>query len=165
MDEDHTTRKVFNAQLIAFTEKRQIVTSRLENNNHIWCRFLCRFDAHTCNFRSSATLFDLPRNLATRPEDERERGALNLHGSGNQRNLPHKIVDSNNPINFNNFNLRVLVAALWDKKLAFRTRVEEENFGFWTDGPQRRRKEIFGSRAASKFSFEKESVPAHKRSN
>ncbi|GFU60921.1 uncharacterized protein F54H12.2 [Trichonephila clavipes] len=31
------------------------VTSRLENNNNIWCRFLCRFDAHTCNFRSSAT--------------------------------------------------------------------------------------------------------------
>ncbi|GFS84053.1 hypothetical protein TNCV_2364551 [Trichonephila clavipes] len=27
-----------------------------------------------------------PRNLATRPEDER-RDALNLHGSGNQRNL------------------------------------------------------------------------------
>ncbi|GFU18787.1 transposon Tf2-9 polyprotein [Trichonephila clavipes] len=31
-------------------------------------------------------LFDPPRNLATRPEDER-RDALNLHGSGNQRNL------------------------------------------------------------------------------
>ncbi|GFW28927.1 retrovirus-related Pol polyprotein from transposon 297 [Trichonephila clavipes] len=31
-------------------------------------------------------LFDPPRNLATRPEDE-ERDALNLHGSGNQRNL------------------------------------------------------------------------------
>ncbi|GFX30447.1 uncharacterized protein TNCV_3460981 [Trichonephila clavipes] len=30
------------------------VTSRLENNNNIWCRFLCRFDAHTCNFRCSA---------------------------------------------------------------------------------------------------------------
>ncbi|GFT16871.1 hypothetical protein TNCV_3531451 [Trichonephila clavipes] len=32
-----------------------LVTSRLEDNNNIWCRFLCRFDAHTCNFRSSAT--------------------------------------------------------------------------------------------------------------
>ncbi|GFS75146.1 hypothetical protein TNCV_1397511 [Trichonephila clavipes] len=35
--------------------------------------------------------------------------------------------------------LRVLVAALWDKKLAFRTR-EKRKFWVFTDGPQRREK-------------------------
>ncbi|GFY26061.1 hypothetical protein TNCV_353791 [Trichonephila clavipes] len=35
--------------------------------------------------------------------------------------------------------LRVLVAALWDKKLAFRTR-ERRKFWVFTDGPQRKEK-------------------------
>ncbi|GFV13004.1 hypothetical protein TNCV_3175391 [Trichonephila clavipes] len=35
--------------------------------------------------------------------------------------------------------LRDLVAALWDKKLAFRTR-ERRKFWVFTDGPQRREK-------------------------
>ncbi|GFW48292.1 uncharacterized protein TNCV_1108551 [Trichonephila clavipes] len=44
--------------------------------------------------------------------------------------------------------LRVLVAALWDKKLAFRTR-ERKKFWVFTDGPQHREeKDIFGEREA-----------------
>ncbi|GFU98954.1 uncharacterized protein TNCV_3381991 [Trichonephila clavipes] len=57
------------------------------------------------------------------------------------------------------FKLRVLVAALWDKKLAFRTRERRKILDF-TDGPQRReKKEIFG-RAVLRFNSasEKESV-------
>ncbi|GFV87378.1 hypothetical protein TNCV_4033501 [Trichonephila clavipes] len=54
------------------------------------------------------------------PVDGKMRGrdALNLHGSGSQRDL---------------------VAALWDKKLAFRTR-ERRKFWVFTDGPQRKEK-------------------------
>ncbi|GFX20145.1 hypothetical protein TNCV_1437051 [Trichonephila clavipes] len=110
--------------------------------------------------------------------------------------------------------LRVLVAALWDKKLAFRTRErrkildfygrtatqgEKEIFGsraaksegkrfseavlqvnsasekrascskikliYSVNGESVRRKAIFGSRAASKFSFGERERPAHRRSN
>ncbi|GFV13601.1 transposon Tf2-9 polyprotein [Trichonephila clavipes] len=51
-------------------------------------RIVHRSDSTPTRATSDAaqTLFDPPRNLATRPEDE-ERDALNLHGSGNQRNL------------------------------------------------------------------------------
>ncbi|GFW13917.1 retrovirus-related Pol polyprotein from transposon 297 [Trichonephila clavipes] len=60
----------------------------------------------------------------------------------------------------------VLVAALWDKKLAFRTR-ERRKFWVFTDGPQRREREkdIFGSRAAIEFSLGEGERPAKKRSN
>ncbi|GFU82058.1 hypothetical protein TNCV_517381 [Trichonephila clavipes] len=62
--------------------------------------------------------------------------------------------------------LRVLVAALWDKKLAFRTR-ERRKFWVFTDGPQRRgrEKDIFGSRAAIEFSFGEGERHAQRRSN
>ncbi|GFW14969.1 hypothetical protein TNCV_4659301 [Trichonephila clavipes] len=64
------------------------------------------------------------------------------------------------------FQLRVLVAALWDKKLPFRTR-ERRKFWVFTDGPQHREREkdIFGSRAAIEFSLGEGERPAQRRSN
>ncbi|GFX42100.1 hypothetical protein TNCV_2135151 [Trichonephila clavipes] len=61
--------------------------------------------------------------------------------------------------------LRVLVAALWDKKLAFRTRERRKILDFYGRTATQGEKEIFGSRAASKFSFGERERPAHKRSN
>ncbi|GFX86637.1 hypothetical protein TNCV_1408361, partial [Trichonephila clavipes] len=66
--------------------------------------------------------------------------------------------------------LRDLVAALWDKKLVFRTR-ERRKFWVFTDGPQRRernrhlRRERERSRAAIEFSFGEGERPAKRRSN
>ncbi|GFV02400.1 hypothetical protein TNCV_1023281 [Trichonephila clavipes] len=55
--------------------------------------------------------------------------------------------------------LRVLVAALWDKKLAFRTR-ERRKFWVFTDGPQRREKKTSSEAVLQLNSaLEKESVP------
>ncbi|GFY17566.1 hypothetical protein TNCV_3519211 [Trichonephila clavipes] len=55
--------------------------------------------------------------------------------------------------------LRVLVAALWDKKLAFRTR-ERRKFWVFTDGPQRREKRTSSEAMLQLNSaLEKESVP------
>ncbi|GFU68701.1 hypothetical protein TNCV_309161 [Trichonephila clavipes] len=61
--------------------------------------------------------------------------------------------------------LRVLVAALWDKKLAFRTRERRKILDFYGRTATQGEKEIFGSRAASKFSFGERERPAHRRSN
>ncbi|GFT83403.1 gag-pol polyprotein [Trichonephila clavipes] len=58
------------------------VTSR--KHQHL-VGFLCGPDTHT-GAGAAQPLFDLPRNLARRPEDE-GRDALNLHESGDQRIL------------------------------------------------------------------------------
>ncbi|GFU78936.1 hypothetical protein TNCV_307771 [Trichonephila clavipes] len=60
---------------------------------------------------------------------------------------------------------KVLVAALWDKKLAFRTRERRKILDFYGRTATQGEKEIFGSRAASKFSFGERERPAHNRSN
>ncbi|GFY21702.1 hypothetical protein TNCV_1168461 [Trichonephila clavipes] len=61
--------------------------------------------------------------------------------------------------------LRVWVAALWDKKLAFRTRERRKILDFYGRTATQGEKEIFGSRAAIQFSFGERERPAHRRSN
>ncbi|GFX46751.1 hypothetical protein TNCV_4038991 [Trichonephila clavipes] len=60
--------------------------------------------------------------------------------------------------------LRVLVAALWDKKLTFRTG-RGGNLGFYGRTATQGEKDIFGSRAAIEFSLGEGERPAQRRSN
>ncbi|GFT82040.1 hypothetical protein TNCV_3909751 [Trichonephila clavipes] len=82
-----------------------------------------------------------------------------MHSPPTATRMLRKLLRSKVPVRSAAGELRVLVAALWDKKLAFRTR-ERRKIWIFTDGPQRReKKEIFG-RAVLRFNSasEKDSI-------
>ncbi|GFS68608.1 hypothetical protein TNCV_4585061 [Trichonephila clavipes] len=146
MDEDRTIKKVFNAQPIGRQRKGRTNLRWIDGPEKDLLAL------RTKNWRTLAERW-LFEKAKSHPGLERERSIWSRqHRVG--------VIDG-----VWCRQLRVLVAALWDKKLAFRTRERRKILDFYGRTATQGEKEIFGSRAASKFSFGERERPAHKRSN